>query len=92
MPQQALFLLNSPFMQEQAKALTRRTEIATAASDEEKIRGLYRMVFARAATAEEVSLGRRFLEAAGAAGAGGMTGLERYAQALLLTNEFMFVD
>ncbi|MFO0968067.1 MAG: PSD1 and planctomycete cytochrome C domain-containing protein [Gemmataceae bacterium] len=92
-PQQALFLLNSPFMQEQAKALTRRSEIATAGDDEARVRRLYQTVFARAATAEEVSLGRRFLEAAGApTGAGGMTGLERYTQALLLTNEFMFVD
>jgi hypothetical protein len=86
-PQQALFLLNSPFMQEQARALAKRTDTGDTA---ERISKLHERVFARRARPEEVDLGRRFVEKAEAAG--GMSPWERYAQVLLLTNEFMFVD
>jgi hypothetical protein len=95
-PQQALFLLNSPFVLEQARALIRRPEFASLTEEApSRIQSLYRLVFGRDADAEEVRLGERFL-----AGGGEPTGpttvtltaWERYAQVLLLSNEFMFVD
>src|SRR5215208_4476474 len=42
-PQQALFLLNSPFVQEQAKALAARKEVAAAKNPTEKVVALYRV-------------------------------------------------
>jgi hypothetical protein len=60
-PQQALFLMNSPFVMEQAQVLVRRPEIAGEADPEQRIQRLYRAVFGRAATAHETTLGLRFL-------------------------------
>ena len=60
-PQQALFLLNSPFAQEQAKALAHRPEIASAHETTDKIQALYQLVYARPADQEEAGLGEQFL-------------------------------
>jgi hypothetical protein len=93
-PQQALFLLNSPFVQEQAKALVHRPEMATAHETPAKIQILYRLVYGRGADSAEVHLGEQYLSgsAGPAENAGLMTPWERYGQVLLLANEFMFVD
>ncbi len=81
-PQQALFLLNSPFMLEQAQHLMKRLSESTV---EGKIDALHRHAFARPATPAEIELGRRFVDASAGS-------WERYAQVLLMTNEFSFVD
>jgi hypothetical protein len=60
-PQQALFMMNSPFVVEQARALAAR--VAWASSSEEKVRALYRAAFARNATDDEVKLGVAFVNA-----------------------------
>jgi uncharacterized protein DUF1553/uncharacterized protein DUF1549/cytochrome c len=60
-PQQALFLMNSPFVMEQAQTLVRRAEIAGETDAEQRIQRLYRLVYGRAATAKEVTLGLHFL-------------------------------
>ncbi len=60
-PQQALFLMNSPFAQEQARQLVQRPELATARSDPEKIRALYRLLYQRAPAPDELTLARDFL-------------------------------
>src|SRR5262249_32928067 len=93
-PQQALFLLNSPFVQQQARALIHRAEIDVLADNSARIQGLYRVVYGRDPSSEEVRLGEEYLDgAANLAGpASSMTPWERYAQVLLLANEFMFVD
>lgn len=89
-PQQALFLLNSPFVQEQARGLLKRLDDTGDVSG--KIQQLYRLTYARPAEPEEVCLGETFLQAALTNGGQDMTPWERYAQVLLLANEFMFVD
>jgi hypothetical protein len=89
-PQQALFLMNSPFVLDQARALVRQPDIAGAADPAEKVRRLYRRVFARSAEPDEVELGRGFVRAAATTERLGPW--ERYAQVLLLSNEFAFVD
>jgi hypothetical protein len=61
-PQQALFLLNSPFVQEQARSLLRRDDVATAASDAEKIAALYRACFQRAPAPDETEAALAFLQ------------------------------
>jgi hypothetical protein len=61
-PQQALFMMNSPFTQEQARRLMQRAEITGAASEAGKIAALYRVLFQRAPEAEEVRLAQAFLK------------------------------
>jgi hypothetical protein len=90
-PQQALFLMNSPFVIEQARNVAQRPEVAKAASAEEKIQALYRLILQRRAQAFELDLGEKFLAAQAKTGAK-LSPLERYAQVLLLSNELCYVD
>ncbi len=83
--------MNHPWVMDQARALARRCEIAGATDANERIAILHRLVYGRPATEEEMALGRRFAAAA-PNGAGADTPWDLYAQALLLTNEFLFVD
>jgi hypothetical protein len=78
-PLQALFVMNSAFIQTQAQALAEQVD--TEATAEAKIEKLYRKIFARNATADELTLGKQYLAQADTA---------RYAQALLSTNEVIF--
>ena len=95
-PQQALFLMNSAFVVEQAKRLAASPEVRESKSPPEKLEALYRIVFARRPLEAEVQIGLRFLERppadASAGSSGSLTRLEECAQVLLLSNEFAFVD
>ncbi|MDB5313701.1 MAG: Planctomycete cytochrome [Gemmataceae bacterium] len=90
-PTQALFLLNSPFVAEQAKALANRPEVVAAKSADEKLTKLYRAALGRNTTRDELALGREFV-GAGAQGGAAFGKWEQFAQVLLLSNEFAFVD
>jgi hypothetical protein len=59
-PQQALYLLNSPFVAEQAKFLASRPELESGTSDD-RIKHLYEILFNRAPDARELQLAQRFL-------------------------------
>ena len=61
-PQQALFLMNSPFVVQQAGALLQRSELKGARSEEDRVQQLYALVFHRKADAEELKLAHRFLQ------------------------------
>ena len=90
-PQQALFLLNSPFVQEQARGVLKRVDETQ--DVQAKVQQLYRMIYARPALPDEVRLGETYLQTAiSANGPVETTPWERYVQVLLLANEFMFVD
>jgi mono/diheme cytochrome c family protein len=92
-PQQALFLMNSPFVIEQARRLIAWPDVASLTQPEERIERLYRVLYSRAPEREEVVRGRRFLEAAAVQKpAVRLTAWEQYAQVLLLSNEFAFMD
>jgi hypothetical protein len=78
-PLQALFVMNSPFVQHLAKELSE--QVASQPAPEAKIQTLYRKIFSRNATPDEVALGVEYLSKADTA---------RYAQALLSTNEVIF--
>jgi hypothetical protein len=92
-PQQALFLMNSPFVVEQAQALAARPEIASAASDHAKVAALYRLVLSRSPDAEESAIGKQFIASAGTMTEGQkLSAIEQLAQLLLLANEVMYVD
>ena len=66
-PQQALFLLNSPFILEQARALAASSGMSGDADPESRIRALYRRVYGRDPTPGQVAVGRRFVDSARAA-------------------------
>ena len=53
-PQQALYLMNSPFILEESKHLIARSEIQSASGDRDRVDRVYRTVFGRAAKNEEV--------------------------------------
>ena len=60
-PQQALFMLNSPFVIEQVKNLLAREDFPKNAIDEEKIRFIFRTSLQRQPTPKELDLARDFL-------------------------------
>jgi hypothetical protein len=60
-PQQALFLMNSPFVIEQVGALLKRPEIDGEREMEGRIRKLYGLLYGRAPAADELDLGRKFV-------------------------------
>ncbi|HVV00733.1 MAG TPA: DUF1553 domain-containing protein, partial [Verrucomicrobiae bacterium] len=60
-PQQALFLMNSPLVVEQAKKLVARPEFTRLDDDESKIKFLYERVYQRPPKPEEVELGLDFV-------------------------------
>jgi hypothetical protein len=62
-PQQALYLMNNPFALEQARKLAAREDFAPETDAARRIQKLYGLLYGRAATADEVALGRRFVEA-----------------------------
>ncbi len=92
-PQQALFLLNNTFVVEQVRSLASRLEPA-AANSAARVRQLYALLFGRAPDPRELALGVAFTQrqAAPDRQAAELSPWEEYAQVLLLTNEFAFVD
>jgi hypothetical protein len=93
-PQQALFLMNSPFAVEQAKALVARPEVQGQVDPAQRIEVLYRLLFGRPPASDEAAVSRQFLAASiqDPAGSAKLSPWEQYAQLLLLTNEFLYVD
>ena len=89
-PQQALYLMNSPFMQATAKAFASRADVV-GLDDEARIERMHRLAYGRDADREEIALGLAFVRGPREPGTG-LTGWEQYAQVLLLANEFSFAD
>ena len=86
-PLQALYFLNSPFVRAQAESVNRQPEIAERLEPDERIDALYRRILIRRPSADEVALARRFLGTAP-----GPAAWNQLAQALLLSNEFIYCD
>ena len=80
-PLQALFVMNSGFVE--ARAATLAAQVASEPSTEDKIRSLYRRVFSRDVRPDELALGVQYLSRPD-------NTVQRYAQALLSTNEVIF--
>lgn len=94
-PQQALFLMNSPFMIEGARQLIER--VSNIEVHGERIQQLYRYAYQREAMSEEISDGLDFvgamqLDAISGEDNAALSNWELYAQALLQSNEMMFLD
>jgi hypothetical protein len=60
-PQQALFLMNSPFAVEQAEHLVARDDVARQQETAGRIRELYQLAYQRDPTPEEISLATQFV-------------------------------
>jgi len=89
---QQLFVLNSPFVQKQATALASRVMTEHPRDVEAQIRRAYLLLFGRSATEKQVQLGRSYLAAEKPEAAPTQQAWQHYAQVLLGTNEFLFVD
>jgi len=61
-PQQALYLMNSPFAIEQARNVTRRPDVAGLDQPEERISRLHEILLQRRPSSEEISGSLKFLE------------------------------
>ena len=92
-PQQALFMMNSPFVIEQVRALVAQPPFQKSPACADQVQELYARIFARRAESAEVEAGLQFLAKAGEpSGPAPLSAWEKYAQVLLETNEFAFVD
>jgi Protein of unknown function (DUF1553) len=83
-PQQALFLLNDPLVIQQATALSERSAAAEASQPEARIVRMFQLALGRQPSADEIRSAKAFLDAGGS--------WPDFAQVMLLSNEFIFVD
>ncbi len=101
-PLQQLFVLNGELMASNARAISARLHRPDEAApdDTARIRRAYRLLYGREATPRELEIGLSYLHAPDRPEPAGPTGpakpdlsrWDRYAQALLAANEFLFVD
>lgn len=86
-PPQALFLMNNVFASESAARVLSRSDVRTVEPVDAKLERLTRLLFARNPSDQERQLARDYLGTTPDAAK-----WQRYVHALLLTNEFAFVD
>ena len=102
-PLQQLFVLNSEFMVTSAGAVATRLQAASREPDSQdagRIRQAYLLLYGRPATRRELELGLGYLHSKEVAAPGlpgrapsrGPGRWQRYTQALLAANEFLFID
>jgi Protein of unknown function (DUF1553)/Protein of unknown function (DUF1549)/Planctomycete cytochrome C len=88
-PLQKLFIMNSPFMVQQAEALAERLMSDVPSADEkQRIDRAYRLLFARPPAEAEVRLGLEYLSGPG----DHQARWRQYAHVLLASNEMLFLD
>ncbi|MDB5300028.1 MAG: hypothetical protein JWO87_1691, partial [Phycisphaerales bacterium] len=96
---QALFMMNDPFLHDQADKLAVRVGLAMN-DDASRIDYAFRLCLARPATAEELQAGQNYLRACATRLADAQVpwdqrnrqALASYVRVLLGSNEFVFVD
>ena len=90
-PQQQLFVLNSPFILEMSREFSRRLEKA-AGNDQDRLRLGWQLAYGRVPTAEEIAVATEFLETPmEPTNADRLNRWEQLSHALLASNEFMFL-
>lgn len=90
-PQQQLFVLNSPFMIAQAKAFAARVLQEQPDSQESQIDHAFRLAYGRHSSQAEMELAKSYLVIEETE-KNQLTRWERFAQAILAANEFMYLD
>jgi hypothetical protein len=103
-PQQALYLMNSSFIQQQTTATANRISARWNSHDsadlDRQVQDLYEVIYSRSPTTDERQLAKQFMadhhQADSSKVASGQaeefSSWQEYVQALLLSNEFVFVD
>ena len=90
-PQQQLFVLNSPFIFEMSREFARRLEKA-AANDQDRLKLGWQLAYGRPPTVEEIAVATEFLEApVELTNADRLSRWEQLSHALLASNEFLFL-
>ena len=90
-PSQALYMLNSPFIRENAAAFAKRFQ-GTSAEPKERITAAYLIAFSRPPTAAEIARVESYLKTQAAARGGSADGaLTTFCQALFASAEFRYV-
>lgn len=90
-PLQALYLMNSGFVRQQAEAVLKRAEMIKAVTAEERIKTAFRLVYSRPPIKDELKLARDYVDDA-ALDEKGSRQWANFVQGLLIANEFVFVD
>ena len=85
-PLQKLFLMNSAFITAHSKVLASELASSTASDVDQSVRKVFHRTLQRDPDEAELSAAKKFLSTAVD------DGLERFAQAMLASNEFWFVD
>jgi mono/diheme cytochrome c family protein len=91
-PLQGLFVLNSDFMNRRAEALAAGLTKDGKEADDARIRRAFLRLYGRPAADDEVAMGVEFLKGSGTPEKGAPSAWVQYAQVLLGSNEFLFVD
>lgn len=90
-PLQALFLMNSSFVRQQAEALMKRPEMVQASSTESRITKAFELVYSRQPSRDELKMAQEYLGHV-PEGEAGAKQWASFVQGLLISNEFVFVD
>ncbi|CAN5137913.1 PSD1 and planctomycete cytochrome C domain-containing protein [soil metagenome] len=91
-PQQALFLMNSPFAAEMARGVMKRPEVKAAANDNDRLTAVVRAVLHRNPTPGERGLMMEFLQQSPRGTEATLGPWEQLAQTLMMSNEFAYTD
>jgi cytochrome c553 len=92
-PQQSLFLMNSPFTLQQAQALAKRSDDPNLTEARARLERLYRYTLSRAPRPEELELAEKFIATVQESGDDKQVNAwEQLAQTLLMSNEFAHID
>lgn len=86
-PPQSLYLMNNGFVAEIARRVAERTDVASQPNVRERVRRLFRVLYARDAEAPELESIQTFLGAQPSPAT-----WQQLAHAMLMANEFVFID
>ncbi len=89
-PQQALYLLNSPFVQRQAQAITNKWKDEKSLSDADRLERLFQTVLQRSPTERESEMFLKYVESSQEEEK--WNKWDSVAQVVMVSNDFMFVD
>ena len=84
---QALYMMNGPLVATAADWLLRRPDLTAITDFDKRIERIFQILFARSPTATELQFAREFLGQQPSP-----AHWQQFTQALLLTNEFVFID
>ena len=85
---QALFLLNNGFVKQQARAVAARLALEVPRDGPARVLRAYELLFARPPTADELAIAEAFITEA----PDRQQGWNEYAQLLLVSNQFVYVE